>query len=68
MIPEYGLGQGIGLSLQESPLLTEEESGSLQEGMCIALRCAVKDKELGAIMIGETIYLSKNGPEVLTRG
>jgi Xaa-Pro dipeptidase len=67
IIHEYGLGQGIGLSLQEFPLLSEEDAGFLKEGMCFTLRLAIKDKETGAMMIGDTIYLSKNGPEVLTK-
>jgi Xaa-Pro dipeptidase len=67
VISEYGMGQGIGLSLQESPLLSEEEPNALREGMCLTLRLAVKNTELGAIMRGETIHLSKTGPEVLTR-
>ena len=66
IIHEYGLGQGIGLSLQEFPLLIEEDTSPLKEGMCFTLRLAIKDKEMGAMMIGDTIYLSKNGPEVLT--
>lgn len=67
-ISDYGLGQGIGLSLQELPLLTEEETTPFREGMCLTLQLAVKDGEKGPRMIGNTIYLSKNGPEVLTQG
>lgn len=66
-ISDYGLGQGIGLSLQELPLLTEEETNPLREGMCLTLRLAVKDGGKGPMMIGNTIYLSKGGPEVLTQ-
>ena len=66
-ILEYGLGQGIGLSLQELPHLTEEETSQFKEGMCLTLRLAIKNREIGAILIGDTICLSKNGPEVLTK-
>ena len=66
-LPEYGLGQGIGLSLQEFPLLAGEDISPFKEGMCLTLRLAIKNKEMGAMMIGDTIYLSKNGPEVLTK-
>ena len=65
-IPEYGLGQGIGLGLQEFPLLIEEDRTQLKEGMCFTLRLAIKNGEMGAVMIGDTIHLSKNGPEILT--
>jgi Xaa-Pro aminopeptidase len=67
VILEYGLGQGIGLSLQEPPFLTAEDPAQLQEGMCMTFRLALKNRELGAIMIGDTVHLSKGGPEVLTR-
>lgn len=36
------------------------------KGMCLTLRLGIKDKEKGALFIGNTIYLSKKGPEVLT--
>jgi Xaa-Pro aminopeptidase len=66
-IPDYGLGQGIGLSLQESPVITKEDPSLLKEGMCLTLRLAIQDKEMGAIMIGNTIYVSKDGPEAFTK-
>ncbi len=66
-IPAYGLGQGIGLGLQEFPMITEEDESELKEGMCLTLHLAIRDKEMGAIMIGNTVYLSKNGPKVLTK-
>jgi Xaa-Pro dipeptidase len=64
---EYGLGQGIGLSLRERPFLSKTETSRFQEGMCLSLRLAVKGDETGLAMTGETIYLSPDGPEVLTR-
>jgi Xaa-Pro aminopeptidase len=66
-LTEYGLGGGIGISLQEPPQLIGEDKTLLKEGMCLTLRLAVKDRELGAFMIGNTLHLSKNGPEVLTK-
>ncbi|MBI4296253.1 MAG: aminopeptidase P family protein [Chloroflexi bacterium] len=65
-IPTYGLGQGIGLSLQEHPVLAESETIQLKEGMCFTLRLAMRDHGKGAIMIGNTVILSANGLEVLT--
>jgi Xaa-Pro aminopeptidase len=65
-IHDYGLGQGIGLSLQELPLLTEGETTPFREGMCFTLRLVIKDGSKGPMMIGNTIYLSKDGPDVLT--
>ena len=65
-IPDYGLGQGIGLSLKEFPMITEEDETILKEGMCFSLRLGTRDKEIGVTMMGNTIYLSDKGPEVFT--
>jgi Xaa-Pro aminopeptidase len=66
-ISGYGMGQGIGLSLKELPLISKEDRSILVDGMCLSLRLGIRAKELGAAMIGDTIYLSSKGPEVLTR-
>jgi hypothetical protein len=34
--------------------------------MCFALRIAVEDQKSATVMMGNTIYLSEKGPEVLT--
>ncbi|HJX12959.1 MAG TPA: M24 family metallopeptidase [Dehalococcoidales bacterium] len=65
-VTEYGLGNGIGLSVDEPPNLTEGDKGTLQAGMCLALRLAIKDREKGAIMTGYTVHLAEDGPEVLS--
>ncbi|MDP2644153.1 MAG: M24 family metallopeptidase [Desulfobacterales bacterium] len=67
-IPTYGLGQGIGLDLQEAPMLTGEDSTMLKEGMLLTFHLAIKDADLGAIMLGNTLYLGKDGAELLTEG
>jgi Xaa-Pro aminopeptidase len=66
-ILDYGMGQGIGLSLKELPLIAKEDRTLLADGICLFLRLGIRDKELGTIMVGDTIYLSKAGPEVVTR-
>jgi Xaa-Pro aminopeptidase len=65
-IEDYGLGRGIGLSLNEWPLIDPEAKEELKEGMCLTLRLTVKDRTGGAVMIGNTLSLSKTGVEVLT--
>jgi Xaa-Pro aminopeptidase len=65
-IPIYGLGQGIGLSLQEYPIINDKDHTPMDEGMCFTLRLAAKNGETGAIMIGDTFLLSESGPERLT--
>lgn len=65
-IPDYGLGNGIGLSLQELPFFDEKDTNRFSKGMCFVLRLALQDQERGAIMIGNTICLSESGAEILT--
>jgi Xaa-Pro aminopeptidase len=65
-LSDYGLGQGIGLSPRESPALSKEDKTVLKEGMCMTLRLLVKDKGLGAMMIGNTLLLTKKGSQILT--
>jgi Xaa-Pro dipeptidase len=66
-IQEYGFGQGIGLSTHEFPQISNKDETVLKEGMCFTLRLGIKDPERGALFIGNTLCLSKKGPEVLTR-
>jgi len=66
LLSGYGLGQGIGLSPEEAPLLGEEEEGRLQEGMCLSLHAAARNREGKWAVRGETIHLAESGPEVLT--
>jgi Xaa-Pro dipeptidase len=66
-IPDYGLGQGIGLSPQEFPVISGKENTLLREGMIFSLRLLIKDKNMGAVMIGDTIHLTREGPKILTR-
>ena len=66
-IPEYGLGEGIGLGLKEFPVFAAKKGAPLRDGICFSLRLLVRDKSLGAVMIGNTLLLTKKGPEVLTR-
>jgi Xaa-Pro dipeptidase len=63
---EYGLGQGIGLSPGEWPRLEEDAEGTLESGMCLTLRACVRDKDLGAVMVGNTLAVTEKGVEVLT--
>ena len=65
-LSDYGLGNGIGLSLNESPVISERGGQRLKEGMCLALRVAVHDKTFGNVMIGSTLLVGKNGVEVVT--
>jgi len=64
---DYGLGGGIGLSPEEQPVLDRDDQTTLREGMTLSLRLGIQDRNLGAMMSGDTMYLSRKGCEVLTR-
>ena len=66
-LPQYGLGQGIGLSPRELPRLTPHSLDHFTENMSFTLRLALKDKKSGSLMTGETILLSEGHRECLTR-
>lgn len=66
-IPEYGLGHGIGLGLEESPVINRKDKTPIKEGMCVTLRLLIKDREMGAIIMGNTVHVSKSGPEIFTK-
>ncbi|HUT71757.1 MAG TPA: M24 family metallopeptidase [Desulfatiglandales bacterium] len=66
LISEYGFGGGIGLSLNEPPAITQVHANDLKEGMCLALRLALKDKSLGGIMTANTLVVKRSGAELLT--
>ncbi len=65
-LSDYGLGQGIGLGPREYPVLSKEDNTSLKEGMCLTFRLLVKDEGPGAMMTGNTLLLTKKGPQILT--
>ena len=61
-----GLGNGIGLGLQEAPLLTEEDHGELKEGMVLSLRVAAAESNNFYSMVGNTIVVGSEGGLMLT--
>jgi Xaa-Pro aminopeptidase len=65
-LSDYGLGNGIGLSLNESPVISEKGGKGLKEGMCLALRLAARDEIYGRVMFGNTLLVGKDGAEVVT--
>lgn len=64
-ISDYGIGQGIGLDLHESPYINSSDQTRMKQGMCFAIRLTMKDKKIGAVMTGDTFILTENGPEKL---
>jgi Xaa-Pro aminopeptidase len=65
-VADFGLGGGIGLSLHESPVITEKGKEKLKERMCLALRIAAKEQSGRFLMMGNTLILGKEGVEIVT--
>jgi len=65
-ILDFGVGEAIGLSLKETPFITEEETNSFKEAMTFSIRLLTRDEDLGARMLGNTVSINKNGTEILT--
>jgi len=66
MLADYALGNGIGLSLNEQPVVRANSVQKLKEGMCLALRLPVSDKTFGKVMFGSTLIVGKEGVEKIT--
>ena len=58
--------EGASGSSQEPPLLSADDGTLLKEGMTLSLRLCVTAPETGLAMLGDTVCLSGNGPEILT--
>lgn len=65
-LARYCLGQGIGLSLSEAPVLAGEEDGCFQTGHCLALRLDLIDQKGTRFVSGDTLMVTQAGSQVLT--
>lgn len=61
-----GLGNGIGLGLQEAPLLTEQSTGELTEGMVLSVRMVSAGTDKLCSMVGNTVIVTGEGGLVLS--
>ena len=65
-ILEHGLGNGIGLDIQELPNVKADDATILKEGMCLGSHVAIKDPAQGIVMLGDTVCVAKDSPVILT--
>jgi Xaa-Pro aminopeptidase len=65
-VSDYGLGQGIGLALEESPVINDSNQIRMKSGMCFSIRVAAEGEGRSATMYGDTILLNDDGIELLT--
>ncbi len=52
----YGLGHGIGVTPEESPMLAADSQATIESGMCLAVR-AVLSADRGFVVRGDTIIV-----------
>ena len=60
------LGHGIGLELDEMPVLTPNAQGLLQEGMVVAIEPKFVFPGIGAVGVEDSFVVRAGAPEVLT--
>jgi Xaa-Pro aminopeptidase len=61
----YGLGNGVGLELDEAPFLGREGAGKIQPGMVLTLRVCLAGKECGSALISQPFLVQHNGLQPL---
>lgn len=60
------IGHGVGLELNEPPLLRKNNQETLQEGMIIALELEMTDSPHEVVKLEDTILITSEGAEILT--
>ena len=62
---EYGYGNGLGLSLDETPAIRPGSTEVLEAGMALSLRLFTKEQ--GGLLLGDTLIVQPQGSEVVTQ-
>lgn len=63
----YGLGNGLGLELDEKPFLGKE-NGAVKSGMVLTLRTCFTSEQSGSALISRPYLVTESGVESLARG
>lgn len=63
----YGLGNGLGLDLAESPLLGRDGAVKIQSGMALTLRVCLNGKECGHGLIAQPFLAAQSGLQPLAQ-
>ena len=61
------IGHGIGLELNEPPILSEYDDSEVSDGYVIALDMHMMDENVGVVKLEDMILITANGNEILTK-
>jgi Xaa-Pro dipeptidase len=62
----HRVGHGLGIGVHEYPSLSSNNTQAMQEGMCYTIEPGIYLPGVGGVRIEDDIFLTKNGPDVLT--
>ncbi len=65
---EHSLGHGLGLEVHEEPRLSKSNEDPLPEGAVVTVEPGVYLREWGGIRIEDDVFLSEDGPVLLSDG
>ena len=61
------IGHGVGLELNEPPIISNYEHTEVSDGYIIALEMHMMDENVGVIKLEDTILIRHRGNEILTK-
>ena len=64
---DYGFGHAIGLDRAEKPFITHASNELIKSGMIFSLRIPLHKSREASVLIGDTILVTEDGNERLTR-
>lgn len=59
------IGHGIGIELNEPPIVMENDPGIIEEGYVIALDIHMLDRSIGVVKLEDMVSVGKSGNEIL---